>query len=137
MYHLHLRVQVATVTFLSLLMTDQTTGADRPIVDVSPDGLVPARIEVHVGETITWRPIGGVRIRLEFDPHRDAHEVIETSKEVRAVFTKAGEHWYIASIAADGHQHARGVVVVQESDKGSSLPPTCGPQSSHRICFEP
>jgi hypothetical protein len=31
-------------------MTDPTIGADPPIVGVSPDGLVPARIAMHVGE---------------------------------------------------------------------------------------
>ena len=64
-------VGLAGVHFASAVLA-----ADRPVIDVSPSGLAPERIEVHVGETIRWRAERGVRMRIEFDPHRNAHEVI-------------------------------------------------------------
>jgi hypothetical protein len=112
-------------------------GDDLPIVDVSRQGLIPDRIEVHVGELVRWRTVKGVRIRLEFDPHRDAHEVVERSGEVRAIFRRSGEHWYAASIVGDGHHHVRGVVIVRERDHPAPSPLECGPESSPRICFQP
>ena len=51
------------------------SGDDLPIIGVSRQGLTPDRIEVHVGELVRWRAVKGVRIRLEFDPHRDAQVV--------------------------------------------------------------
>ena len=65
--------------------------------------------------------------------------MIEREGEIRAVFTRAGEHWYVASIIDDGHRHARGVVVVRESESENPevLFPTCAPASSDRICFAP
>jgi len=58
--------------------------------------------------------------------------VIERAGEVRAVFTRAGEHWYVASIIDGGHRHARGVVVVRapESESPDVLYPACAPESS-------
>jgi plastocyanin len=102
------RGRLTGVGLLTALMVGLAFGADRPVISVSGGGLTPDRIEVHVGEIIRWRAVSGVRIRLEFDPHRDAHEVIERDEEIRAVFTRAGEHRYIASIIGDGHRHARG-----------------------------
>ena len=122
---------------LASLMVAPACGADRPIVEVSVSGLAPARIEVHAGEVIAWRPIGGVRLRLAFDPHRDAHEVVEGSKEMRAVFRRPGEHWYAMTILSNGHHHARGVVVVRGPEGDPSWPSVCAPGSSPRICFEP
>jgi plastocyanin len=113
------------------------SGDDLPIVDVSRQGLTPDRIEVHVGELVRWRAVKGVRIRLEFDPHRDAHEVIERSGEIRAIFRQSGKHWYVASIVGDGHRHSRGVVIVREADQPVPSPVECGPESSPRLCFQP
>ena len=104
------------VGLAAVLFASAALAADRPVIDVSSSGLVPERIEVHVGETIRWRAERGIRMRIEFDPHRDAHEVIERAGDIRAVFTRAGEHWYVASIIDGGHRHVRGVVVVYAPD---------------------
>lgn len=112
-------------------------GGDLPVIGVSPQGLTPDRIEVHVGELVRWQAAKGLRVRLEFDPHRDAHEVIERSGEIRAIFRQPGRHWYVASIVGDGHRHARGVVIVQEPDHPVPSPLECGPESSPRLCFQP
>ena len=128
---------LAGVGFLIALVGGPTFAADQPVITVSCGGLTPDRIEVHVGEIVRWRAVKGVKTRLELDPHRDAHEVIERLEEIRAVFRRPGEHWYVASIVGDGHRHARGVVVVRESNGPASIPFSCGPASSDRICIEP
>lgn len=112
-------------------------GSDFPIISVSRGALAPDRVEVHVGEVVQWRAKAGVRIRLEFDAHRDAHEVIVRSGEIRAVFRQPGQHWYVASIIGDGHRHARGVVIVLEADQDLADFPLCAPESSVRLCFQP
>lgn len=113
------------------------SGDDFPVIGVSRQGLVPDHIEVHVGELVRWRAAKGVRIRLEFDPHPDAHEVVERSGEIGAVFRQSGKHWYAATIVGDGHRHVRGVVIVRERDHPAPSPIECGPESSPRICFQP
>ena len=130
---------IVRVALAAVPVAGAVLAADQPVIDVSRSGLAPDRIEVHVGETIRWRIERGVRVRIEFDPHRNAHEVIERAREVRAVFTRAGEHWYAASIVDGGHRHARGVVVVRapESESPHVLYPACAPESSDRICFAP
>ena len=129
---------LAGVGLLIALVGGPTLAADRPVITVTRDGLSPDRIEVHVGEIVQWRAVmKGLKIRLELDPHRDAHEVIERLEDIRAVFRRPGEHWYVASIVGDGHRHARGVVVVRGSNGPVSIPLVCGPASSDRICIEP
>ena len=128
---------IASAALLTTLVAGPVVAEDRPVISVSRLGLSPDRIQVHVGEVVRWRAVEGVRIRLEFDPHRDAHEVIQRAGEIRAAFRRTGEHWYIASIGGDGHQHARGVVVVHGAEGPASFPPVCGPESSDRICIEP
>jgi len=130
---------VASAGLATVLVVAGAIAADRPLIDVSGAGLAPERIEVHVGEIVRWKAKGGVRMRLEFDPHRDAHEVIERAEEIRAVFTGPGEHWYVASTVGNGSRQARGVVVVRkaEADRPGAMFPACAPASSHRICFAP
>lgn len=110
---------------------------DQPTVTVSREAVSPARLEVHVGEVVTWRAAGGGRLRIELDKHRDAHEVIERTGQIRGVFRHAGEHWYEARLADNGHRHLRGVVVVRPSTTVPQWPETCDPGSSTRICFAP
>ncbi|MGH9022073.1 MAG: hypothetical protein ACRDV9_03090 [Acidimicrobiia bacterium] len=131
------RACAAGVGLLIALMGWPAFTADQPVVTVSRGGLTPDRIEVHLGEIVRWRAVKGVKIRLELDPHRDAHEVIERLEEIRAVFRRPGEHWYVASIVGHGHRNARGLVVVRESNGPASIPLVCGPASSDRICIAP
>ena len=126
-----------TCASLATLMAGPAFSADRPVIGVSPGGLVPDKIGVHVGEVVQWQAAGVVGIRIEFDSHRGAHELVERSGEIRAVFIRPGEHWYVASIAGNSHRQVRGVVVVREADGPASLPPICAPPSSGQICFEP
>jgi plastocyanin len=128
---------IALGAILTALVAEPVVAEDRPLISVSRLGLSPDRIQVHVGEVVRWRAVEGVRIRLEFDPHPDAHEVIQRAGEIRAAFKRTGEHWYVASIVGDGHQHARGLVVVRGAEGPASFPPVCGPESSERICVEP
>jgi plastocyanin len=128
---------IASAALLTAFVAGSVVADDQPVISVFRLGLSPARIQVHVGEVVRWRAVEGVQIRLEFDPHRDAHEVIQRVGEIRAVFRRTGEHWYIASIVGDGHQHARGVVVVTGAEGPASFPPICGPESSDRICVDP
>ena len=130
---------IVQASLVTVLIAGAVIAADQPVVEVSRGGLAPARIEVHVGEIIRWRTTDGIRMRIEFDPHRNAHEVIERAGEIRAVFTRSGEHWYVASIVDGGHRHARGVVMVRatESERPERLYPGCAPESSDRICFAP
>ncbi len=128
---------IAGAALLTALAAGTVVAEDRPVISVSRLGLSPDRIQVHVGEVVWWRAVEGAQIRLELDPHRDAHEVIQRAGGIRAAFRRTGEHWYIASIAGDGHQHARGVVVVHGAEGPASFPPICGPASSDLICVEP
>ena len=130
---------IVQVSLVTVPIAGAVMAADQPVVEVSRGGLEPARIEVHVGEMIRWRTKDGIRMRIEFDPHLNAHEVIKRAGEARAVFTRSGEHWYVASIVDGGYRHARGVVTVRasESDLPDRLYPACAPESSDRICFAP
>jgi plastocyanin len=110
---------------------------DRPVIAISPDGLTPERLEVHVGERVRWRAGDGQRIRLDLDRHPQAHEIIERSEEILAIFLLPGEHSYTASLTVDGHRHFRGTIVVRASAAKWELWPTCGAGSSDRICVAP
>jgi len=85
---------------ISLLgVTVSAAGAvDAPVILVQADRLVPERLEVHLGEVVTWRAAGGRPLRLELDPHPSGHEVVVRAGEVRAYFRKPGEHWYKVTI---------------------------------------
>jgi len=110
---------------------------DRPIVAVSREAVSPERLEVHVGEVVTWRAAGGGRLRIELDKHRDAHEVIERTGQIRGVFRQVGEHSYEGQLVENGQRRFRGVVVVRPPTTVPQWPETCGPESSTRICFAP
>jgi len=128
---------IAGAALLTALVAGVVVAEDRPVISVSRLGLSPDRIQVHVGEVVRWRAVEGAQIRIQFDPHRDAHEVIQRAGEMRAVFRRTGEHWFIASIVGDGHPRARGVVVVHGAEGPASFPPICAPAISDRICVEP
>lgn len=130
---------IAGAGLLMAWMVVAVSGSDLPIITISPGALAPERIEVHVGEVVRWRAAEGVRIhiRLEFDAHRGAHEVIVRSGEIRAVFRQPGEHWYVASIIGDGYRHVRGMVTVRQADRSDTDLPVCAPESSPRLCFAP
>src|SRR6266540_2308432 len=83
---------IANGALLTALVAGPVVAEDRPVISVSRLGLSPDRIQVHVGEVVRWRAAEGVKIRLEFDPHRDAHEVIQRTGEIRAAFRRTGEH---------------------------------------------
>lgn len=113
------------------------TGDDRPVVLISRDGVVPRRLEVHVGEVVSWRAVPGGRLRLELDRHPTAHEVVERRDEVHGVFRKPGEHWYVGRLLDDGDTEFSGVIVVGAEREPFMLPPQCSPESSDRICITP
>jgi hypothetical protein len=130
------RLTVAALA-LTWLVAGTAWSADRPIVLVHPDRIVPARLQVHLGELVTWQaPSGGV-LRLELDRHPSSHEVVVRSGRVVAYFRKPGEHWYLVSLEAGGRRkQLRGVVTV--SEKSAQEPSiACSPESSNRICVEP
>jgi hypothetical protein len=110
---------------------------DRPVVTISPDGVSPARLEVHVGEIVSWRSATGGRLRVELDAHPGAHEIIERRGEVRGVFRQVGQHWYAGSVIDNGARSFRGVVVVHRAATPVESPDTCAQESSQRICFDP
>lgn len=110
---------------------------DAPVIVVQPDKLVPERIEVHLGEVVTWRTSAGGSIRLELDPHPSGHEVVVRAGEVRAYFRKPGEHWYKVTIVNGPGKMLRGTVAVREGQIGEEQPLICGSESSGRICIEP
>ncbi len=124
---------------ISLLgVTMSAAGAvDAPVILVQAERLVPERLEVHLGEVVTWRAAGGRPLRLELDPHPSGHEVVVRAGEVRAYFRKPGEHWYKVTILNGPGKTLRGTVSVREGQtKGEQLL-ICGPESSGRICIEP
>lgn len=114
-----------------------STAGDEPIITISRDAMAPPRLEVHVGEVVRWRSASGERLRLEFDPHHGAHEVIVRRSEVRVVFLREGEHWYKGRIERDGTRVFRGVVAVRAANEPVDLVPNCGPESSTRLCVAP
>ena len=107
------------------------------MIDVSGSALSPQRLEVHVGETVTWRTAPGASLTLELDGHAGGHDLITRPGVIRAYFRAPGEHWYTARVREDGMRRLRGYVVVK-APAGRPLDDlTCGLQSSDRICLEP
>ena len=126
------------VTALGLLLVASAAAAtDSPEVAVSANRVMPERLEVHVGETVTWRSSGGQIFSLELDRHPRAHEVVIRRGVVRAYFRCPGEHWYTATLRDDGMRRLRGYVIVREAVGRPPDALTCGPQSSDQICLEP
>lgn len=124
---------------ISLLgVTVSAAGAvDAPVILVQGERLVPERLEVHVGEVVTWRASGGRPLRLELDPHPSGHEVVVRTGEVRAYFRKPGEHWYKVMIVNGPGRTLRGTVLVREGQIKEEQLLICGSESSGRICIEP
>ena len=114
-----------------------TEEVDEPIIQVSAGSVTPARLEVHLGERVRWRGPSGQRVRIELDPHRDAHEVIVREGKIQAVFLATGEHWYRGTLMDDGRRSFRGVVVVGEARDPVDQLPICSAESSYRVCFAP
>jgi len=57
-------------------VTVSAAGAvDAPVILVQAERLVPERLEVHVGEVVTWRAARGRPLRLELDSHPSGHGV--------------------------------------------------------------
>ena len=111
--------------------------ADLPVVVVTDSGVTPARLEVHVGEVVTWRGPGSGRLRIALDDHVGAHEAAERDGEVFAVFRRTGEHRYSVRLLGRATRVMYGVVVVRETTSTPSVPDVCAPGSSARICFQP
>ena len=121
-----------------VMLAGVASADDRPAVMVSGEGLNPRRLEVHVGEVVRWVGPAARPLRVVLDAHRDAHEVVvERVGEVRAVFRASGEHWYGVSWAGGPPNGLTGVVVVRPAVGTPALPPTCGPESSARVCIDP
>ena len=114
-----------------------TEAVDEPVIQVSAGSVAPARLEVHLGERVRWLGPSGQRVRIELDPHRDAHEIIVREGQIQAVFLTAGEHWYRGTLVDDGRRSFRGVVVVGEARGPVDQLPICSPESSYRVCFAP
>jgi hypothetical protein len=110
---------------------------DEPVILISAGSVTPARLGVHLGERVRWRAPAGQRVRVELDPHRDAHEVVVREGEIQAVFLAAGEHGYRGTLMDDGKQSFRGVVVVGAARDPAEPIPTCSVESSYRVCFAP
>lgn len=126
---------VIAAMFALLTATAQAT--DEPVVMVYADRLVPERLEVHLGELVTWRAVDGRRLRLELDPHPSGHEVVTRSGEVRAYFRKPGKHWYAVTLPGRAGKVLRGEVSVRQGQPREAPFPTCSPESSDRICLQP
>lgn len=119
----------------AVLATSLVYADDRPVVIVSAQGVTPARLEVHVGEIVSWRSADNRRLRIELDDHPSAHEIVEREGQVRGIFRKTGEHSYVAR-PGDGLRDSRGLIVVKQSSQPPAGFPECAPESSERICFE-
>jgi len=128
----------AWLTVILIGLTASAVGSsDAPVIVVHAGRLTPDRLEVHLGEVVTWRAAGGRHFRLELDPHPSGHEVVRRAGEIRAYFRKPGEHWYTITITNGAGKPLRGTVSVRGGqNKGEPLL-TCGPESSGRICIEP
>lgn len=111
--------------------------SDAPVIVVHTERLIPDRLEVHLGEVVTWRAASGRHFRLELDPHPSGHEVVRRAGEVRAYFRKPGEHWYTITITNGAGKPLRGTVSVREGQSKGEPLLICGPESSGRICIEP
>jgi hypothetical protein len=90
------------LVWLALLWRSLALATDAPVITISREAMGPQQIEIHVGEQVRWRTPTGERLRIEFDAHRDAHEVVVRQGEVQAVFLGEGVHWYTGSVARDG-----------------------------------
>lgn len=108
---------------------------DRPVIVISRSALSPERLAVHVGELVRWQAAGGGRLQIDLDRHPGAHEIVTRTGEITAIFLQAGEHSYAGSLLEDGHSHFRGTIIVRKAASPWALPPTCGKESSDRICF--
>lgn len=130
-----------TMFWLAISLLGVTVSAakaiDAPVILVQADRLVPERLEVHLGEVVTWRAPGGRPLRLELDPHPSGHEVVVRTGEVRAYFRKPGEHWYKVTIVNGPGKTLRGTVSVREGQIREEQLLICGSESSGRICIEP
>lgn len=120
-----------------LLLAARTFGVDQPIITVSQDALLPGVIEVHVGEVISWKALGGEHLHLRLDAHPAAHEAVVRSGEIKAVFLLPGVHNYKVSVIRDGRKVLAGTVIVKEAAAAVERLLTCGPGSLREVCFEP
>lgn len=110
-----------------LAYLSDATKDHRPVVLISRDGVVPRRLEVHVGEVVGWGAVPGGRLRPELDRHPTAHEVVERCDEARGVSRKSEEHWYVGRLLDDGDTAFSGVIVVgaergADTTAGAHLP---------------
>jgi hypothetical protein len=130
-----------TIFWLAISLLGATVSAagavDAPVILVQADRLVPERLEVHLGEVVTWRAAGGRPLRLELDPHPAGHEIMVRAGDVRAYFRKPGEHWYTVMILNGPGKTLRGTVSVREGQAREEQQLLCGSESSGRICIEP
>jgi hypothetical protein len=126
-----------TIGLVGLLIASAAGATDEPVVLVAHERITPARLEVHVGEIVTWRAGNAQVLRLELDPHPSAHEVVMRSGEIRAFFRKPGTHWYSVAVQSDGHRTMRGVVMVRQESEPRPGTPFCSRESSEVICVEP
>jgi len=110
-------------------------GGDRVTVVLSHHNLSPERIEVHVGDLVTWRSERGEQIHLRFDLHPHAHEVTSRFSEVHAFFRTAGEHAYSGRIK-DGRRF-HGLVLVRERDAPPFATPEAQCDASNTLCIVP
>jgi hypothetical protein len=110
---------------------------DAPVILVQRGRLVPERLDVHLGEVVTWTAASGRRVRLELDPHPSGHEVVTRAGEVRAFFRKPGVHWYTVTVENGSGEPLRGTVSVHEGQSKGEQLLICEPESSGRICFGP
>lgn len=129
------RVLRATTALLLTGIAGTAWTAERPVVVVASEEVRPARLEVHVGEIVTWRGHGDARLRLELDRHPGGHDVIERTGEVRVVFLEPGAHTY--TVTAWSGRPLRGTVVVQPDEWPWAGPRECAPGSFDRICVAP
>jgi hypothetical protein len=126
------------VGVLAIAWVASTWAADHQVVVISARGIAPPRLEVRVGERVRWRVAGGQRLRLEFDPHQNEHEIVTRAGEIQAIFLVPGEHWYEGAVGLNGETTMfRGTVVVREATGSRDALPVCSEDSSYRICFAP
>lgn len=123
-----------TIKAAAVLATSSAYSDDRPVVIVSAEGVTHARLEVHVGEIVSWRSPDNRRLRIELDVS-SAQEIVEREGQVRGIFRNTGEHSYVARPGA-GLRESRGVIVVKESSQPPAGFPDCAPESSEGVCFD-
>ena len=132
-----MRRMARNVTMLVALVATMAWATDSRLILVHPDRLSPDRIEIHNGETVTWRAASGQELRLEMDAYPAGHEVVERTTEIRATFREPGRHGYAVRLGGHAGAFLRGAVVVFPGDLPAESSPICAPGSSPRICFEP